>query len=70
MSRLTPSPDRKADHERIPLAELVEFARRNSPYYRDLYAEVPTGRTLRLEDLPVITTPGSGRPTPPGTTAS
>ncbi|WP_324787468.1 phenylacetate--CoA ligase family protein [Streptomyces sp. H51] len=36
------------------LRELVEFARRDSPYYRNLYAQVRTDGNLRLEDLPVI----------------
>jgi phenylacetate-CoA ligase len=36
------------------LTELVEFARRNSPYYRDLYAAVKAGGPHHLEDLPVI----------------
>ncbi|MFI7292695.1 phenylacetate--CoA ligase family protein [Streptomyces sp. NPDC050121] len=36
------------------LTELVEFARRNSPYYRDRYAAVKAGGPHHLEDLPVI----------------
>jgi phenylacetate-CoA ligase len=36
------------------LAELVDFARRNAPYYRELYAGVPTEGPIHAEDLPVI----------------
>ncbi|RSS76740.1 phenylacetate--CoA ligase family protein [Streptomyces sp. WAC06614] len=35
------------------LSDLIRFARRNSPYYRDLYASLPPG-TDRLTDLPVV----------------
>jgi hypothetical protein len=51
------------------LAELVEFARRNSPYYQDLYAGLKTDGTILPEDLPSSTTPVSGRPTHHGTIA-
>lgn len=36
------------------VTELVEFARRNSPYYQDLYAGLRTDKPLLLEDLPII----------------
>ncbi|MFJ9607710.1 phenylacetate--CoA ligase family protein [Kitasatospora sp. NPDC101176] len=36
-----------------PLAELIRFARRNSPFYADLYAGLPD-RTTALTDLPVV----------------
>ncbi|MEV6837198.1 phenylacetate--CoA ligase family protein [Streptomyces sp. NPDC051133] len=36
-----------------PLAELIRFARHNSPFYRDLYAHLP-GRVAHLTDLPVV----------------
>ncbi|MFI8460223.1 phenylacetate--CoA ligase family protein [Kitasatospora sp. NPDC085464] len=36
-----------------PIAELVRFARRNSPFYGELYAGLPD-RTVRLTDLPVV----------------
>ncbi|MER7770858.1 phenylacetate--CoA ligase family protein [Kitasatospora sp. NPDC096140] len=36
-----------------PIAELVRFARRNSPFYAELYAGLPD-RTVRLTDLPVV----------------
>ncbi|MDX3714530.1 AMP-binding protein [Streptomyces europaeiscabiei] len=35
------------------LTELVAFVRQHSPYYRDLYAQVPAGPVV-LEDLPVL----------------
>ncbi len=36
-----------------PLRELIAFARRNSPFYADLYASLPDG-VDELTDLPVI----------------
>ncbi|MCU7826010.1 phenylacetate--CoA ligase family protein [Kitasatospora sp. DSM 101779] len=36
-----------------PSAELIRFARRNSPFYAELYAGLPD-RTERLTDLPVV----------------
>ncbi len=36
-----------------PLRELISFARRNSPFYADLYASLPDG-VDELTDLPVI----------------
>ncbi|WP_235884082.1 phenylacetate--CoA ligase family protein [Saccharopolyspora elongata] len=36
------------------LTELVDFARRNSPYYRDLYAGVAADGPIRAEDLPIV----------------
>ncbi|MYW17858.1 phenylacetate--CoA ligase family protein, partial [Streptomyces sp. SID2955] len=36
-----------------PFAELVRFARDNSPFYRELYAGLPD-RVERLMDLPVV----------------
>ncbi|MFD9691243.1 phenylacetate--CoA ligase family protein [Kitasatospora sp. NPDC059088] len=36
-----------------PLAELIRFARRNSPFYAELYAGLPDP-TARLTDLPVV----------------
>src|SRR5689334_14969085 len=43
------------DHD---LTDLVEFVRRNSPYYRQLYSDVRTDRPVRVEHLPVIDHPG------------
>jgi phenylacetate-coenzyme A ligase PaaK-like adenylate-forming protein len=40
------------------LTELVRFVRRNSPYYRELYADVGDRGPVRLEDLPIIDHPG------------
>lgn len=39
-----------ADHS---LTGLVDFVRRESPFYRDLYAALPSG-PVRIEDLPVL----------------
>ncbi|MGW7821976.1 phenylacetate--CoA ligase family protein [Streptomyces puniciscabiei] len=36
-----------------PIAELIRFARHNSPFYRELYAHLPDPVT-RLTDLPVV----------------
>ncbi|MFD4415409.1 phenylacetate--CoA ligase family protein [Streptomyces sp. NPDC058476] len=36
-----------------PLAQLIRFARRNSPFYRELYSDLPDDVT-RLTDLPVV----------------
>ncbi|MEU9478032.1 phenylacetate--CoA ligase family protein [Streptomyces sp. NPDC048191] len=36
-----------------PIAELIRFARHNSPFYRDLYAHLPDHVTC-LTDLPVV----------------
>ncbi|WP_189958302.1 phenylacetate--CoA ligase family protein [Streptomyces alanosinicus] len=36
-----------------PIAELIRFARHNSPFYRELYAHLPDHVT-RLTDLPVV----------------
>ncbi|MFJ3231145.1 phenylacetate--CoA ligase family protein [Streptomyces sp. NPDC086787] len=36
-----------------PLAELVRFARRNSPFYRDLYSHLPD-HVAHLTELPVV----------------
>ncbi|ARP73302.1 AMP-dependent synthetase [Streptomyces pluripotens] len=36
-----------------PLAELIRFVRRNSPFYRDLYAHLPS-TTDRLAELPLV----------------
>ncbi|MDX3588225.1 AMP-binding protein [Streptomyces europaeiscabiei] len=38
---------------RTGLTELVDFVRRHSPFYRDLYAPLPPG-PVRIEDLPVL----------------
>lgn len=36
------------------LTGLVEFVRRNSPYYRDLYTDVKVDGPIHVEDLPII----------------
>ncbi|MFJ9820758.1 phenylacetate--CoA ligase family protein [Streptomyces sp. NPDC101151] len=36
-----------------PLAELIRFARHNSPFYRELYAHLPS-HAAHLTDLPVV----------------
>ncbi|GAB7187277.1 phenylacetate--CoA ligase family protein [Kitasatospora sp. Ki12] len=36
-----------------PISELIRFARRNSPFYAELYAGLPD-RTAKLTDLPVV----------------
>ena len=47
--------ERLEELQRIRLAKLVAFARKNSPYYRELYKNV--GDDLRLSDLPPTSKP-------------
>ena len=47
-------PEAISARQQARLAEIVQFARAASPFYRELYSHLPS-RPLRLEELPPVT---------------